>query len=275
MDKRTVESAVAILCVIATILLIMGSFDGSVSRMEMSGRRGKYHFSTTQTSTSPNATCSGYLELDSKGRPIFLSYAIGVKGKVRSRYGYAIGKACYTEPVTENTVYKDLRPDGKTNASHETELKVSSNRKRFLIRMENPPAPWNLRLHSLSFTIQNAYGQNNWKSLPPIVPCPSRDSYKFKYGDTLSSIDDRYGVPLSKLEKANPGIRDVNAIQPGTTVKIPHARPHPYVVKKGDSLRSIDRRYGARLGRVLRDNPQIRDRHFIYPGEKLKIMGYN
>ena len=73
MDKRTVESAVAILCVIATILLIMGSFDGSVSRMEMSGRQGKYHFSTTQTSTTPNATCSGYLELDSKGRPIFLS----------------------------------------------------------------------------------------------------------------------------------------------------------------------------------------------------------
>ena len=53
-----------------------------------------------------------------------------------------------------------------------------------------------------------------------------------KYGDVISSIDDRYGVPLFELEKANPGIRDFNALQPGTRVKIPHARLHPYVVEK-------------------------------------------
>ncbi|CAA0126240.1 Membrane-bound lytic murein transglycosylase D [Halioglobus japonicus] len=113
--------------------------------------------------------------------------------------------------------------------------------------------------------------------------------HRIAQGDSLSSIARRYGVSVSSLMTAN-GLRN-HSIQAGKTLKLPgnlgreplssshiastRARlageqPSEYVIRTGDSLWSIARRFKVSTQQLLSWN-DISDKKPIQPGQTLKI----
>ena len=74
-------------------------------------------------------------------------------------------------------------------------------------------------------------------------------TYRVKKGDTLSGVAGRLGVRVRSLSAAN-GIRDLDHLVAGRDLTIP-GRSSPsaasggYVVKAGDTLERIARRFGV------------------------------
>lgn len=94
--------------------------------------------------------------------------------------------------------------------------------------------------------------------------------YKVKYGDTLWSIAERYGVTVEELAEIN-DIGNVNVIYAGQTLKIPiYGRSVIYTVKSGDTLWGISNRYGISIDQLVRWNG-IENSNLIYVGEKIII----
>ncbi len=106
--------------------------------------------------------------------------------------------------------------------------------------------------------------------------------YIVRRGDTLGNIAARFGVTVADILRANPQIRDPNAIRVGQRIIIPRRRRPPvtppragrrYVVRSGDTLGNIAARFGVTVDDILRANPQIRDANLIYPGMVIIIPG--
>ncbi|MCP4196096.1 MAG: LysM peptidoglycan-binding domain-containing protein [Proteobacteria bacterium] len=104
--------------------------------------------------------------------------------------------------------------------------------------------------------------------------------YRVKRGDTLSRIARRYGVSVYALKKAN-GIYNVNRIYVGQKLCIP--KKHGYyppakpgygykyhVVKRGQTLSGVARRYGTSVRCLMHANG-IGNPNWIYAGQKLNI----
>jgi LysM repeat protein len=116
-------------------------------------------------------------------------------------------------------------------------------------------------------------------------------------GDTLSRIAVQYGVSMSAILAANPGITNPNLIFTGTTILIPRAgttpppgptptprptaTPRPpvtpdpgveqqYRVLRGDTLGSIARRFGTTISAIAQRN-RIANPNLIYVGQVLII----
>ena len=101
-------------------------------------------------------------------------------------------------------------------------------------------------------------------------------------GETLSSIAQQHGVSLQALAQAN-GIRNRNRIYVGQRLVIPgRGSVNPsqpatsgggvYVVRRGDTLSAIARRYGVTLAALMSQNG-IRNANRIYIGQRLAIPG--
>ncbi|MFQ5855701.1 MAG: LysM peptidoglycan-binding domain-containing protein [Anaerolineae bacterium] len=113
---------------------------------------------------------------------------------------------------------------------------------------------------------------------PPPPPSPSRCVYTVKAGDTLFSIARQFGTTVSDIAQAN-GITNVNQIFAGQKLVIPNCEPGPepppgecftYVVKPGDTLYSLARRFGTTVSDIaLRNN--IVNPSLIFVGQKLTI----
>ncbi len=109
-------------------------------------------------------------------------------------------------------------------------------------------------------------------------------------GETLSHIAARYGVSVSNLRAANPGIsprrmrvgqriivpaggsaaaRRVASAQAGTAT-VPSVRTVTHVVSRGESLWTIAQRYGVSV-RDLRSWNDFREGQTIYPGNRVEI----
>lgn len=99
-------------------------------------------------------------------------------------------------------------------------------------------------------------------------------THTVKKGETLYSLSHNYGVSVSEIVAANPGI-DSRSLKPGDAVQIPGAgsggnsalekpgkdksqedsgEPEFYVVKKGDTLSSISRQSGVSPAEIMRLN---------------------
>lgn len=94
--------------------------------------------------------------------------------------------------------------------------------------------------------------------------------YTVKAGDTLFDIARAYGIPLEELARVN-RISDPNSIFVDEVLQIPEAgRPLWYVVRYGDTLTNIAKRYFTTTDRLLELN-SFSDPNVIYPGERIRI----
>jgi LysM repeat protein len=106
--------------------------------------------------------------------------------------------------------------------------------------------------------------------------------YIVRTGDTLYSIARRFGVSLEALMQAN-GINNPNYIQAGQRLIIPRCcvttTPYPptpqpcsttYIVKYGDTLYSLARRYGTTVEAIAQWNNIVNPSR-IYAGQRLVI----
>ncbi len=88
-------------------------------------------------------------------------------------------------------------------------------------------------------------------------------------GETINSISDYYQIPVNRLilenEILNPGNLAI-----GQTIVI--VQPETlYTVQDGDTLESIAEQYGTTPMELLRNNPYLSDREYLYAGETIVI----
>jgi membrane-bound lytic murein transglycosylase D len=131
-------------------------------------------------------------------------------------------------------------------------------------------------------------------SPPPSPPQPSREvrsvttRHRVRQGETLSLIANKYGVSIDTIADAN-NINKKNLIVSGQTLKIPSknttktnsktyqkSTPKPvidHVVRAGDSLWVIARKYGTTTEKIKESNKLKSST--LYIGQILKIKGYS
>lgn len=114
--------------------------------------------------------------------------------------------------------------------------------------------------------------------------CTGKIIYTVKRGDTLWGIANRYGITVSQLVSINQ-ISNPNLIYPGEQIRItslsspncnqnqtisPPITGITYVVRRGDTLWSIARRYGVTV-RYLVEKNNVQNPNLIYPGQIIRI----
>lgn len=88
-------------------------------------------------------------------------------------------------------------------------------------------------------------------------------------GETINSIADKYGVSADRLILDN-GIKNPSRLVVGDTIVI--LKPDiSYTIQEGDTLGSIADKYEVTIFQLLRSNPYLSDREYIYPGETIVI----
>lgn len=126
----------------------------------------------------------------------------------------------------------------------------------------------------------NGYGKGTETTKPvkPSKPQTSSETiYIVKKDDTLSGIASKYGTTYQVLASYN-GISNPNLIGVGQTIKIPNGTmshitntsSRTYIVKSGDTLSNIAKKYGTTYQKIAKDN-NISNPNKIYPGQKLII----
>lgn len=105
--------------------------------------------------------------------------------------------------------------------------------------------------------------------------------YTVKRGDTISEIAIAYGVTVQHIVEMN-DIQNLNLIYPGEKLRITESRSNTlnemgdpnldvtYVVRKGDTLWGISRKFGVSVDYLIAKNG-IRDRNLIYVGEIIRV----
>lgn len=110
-----------------------------------------------------------------------------------------------------------------------------------------------------------------WPKSPPAasptVTTPATIWEVIDKGETLWAIAKRYGVLVSAIEKANPGINANNLI-PGQRIKVP--AQHLHVVQPGETLWGVAKRYGKTVPDLVKLNG-IKNADQIIPGQVLKV----
>ena len=121
-------------------------------------------------------------------------------------------------------------------------------------------------------------GETPVKPVEPSKPQTSSETtYIVKKGDTLSGIASKYGTTYQILASYN-GISNPNVISVGQVIKIPNetmsnitnTSSRTYIIKAGDTLSSIAKKYNTTYQKIAKDN-NISNPNKIYPGQKLII----
>lgn len=107
--------------------------------------------------------------------------------------------------------------------------------------------------------------------------CTGSIYYTVKQGDTLSEIAVKYGVTVNHIVEQN-NIRNPNLIYPGERLRIKRncgsdgtsETVETYIVKRGDTLWDIARKYGTTVNNIVRKN-NIKNPDLIYPGEVINL----
>lgn len=109
--------------------------------------------------------------------------------------------------------------------------------------------------------------------------------YTIKVGDSLGKIAHQHAVSVERILSLNPRIRNKNLIFPGQVIVIPASTDasgrseatasQTYTVKSGDSLDRIARHHNVTVEQILLDNPQIKNKNLIHPGQSITIRRVN
>lgn len=93
--------------------------------------------------------------------------------------------------------------------------------------------------------------------------------YVVQQGDTITSIAQKYGISSDRLIIDN-GITSPYSLAVGQTLVI--TKPTAvYIVKDGDTLEGIAAAHEVTVMQLLRNNPWLAEREYIYPGETIVI----
>ena len=76
------------------------------------------------------------------------------------------------------------------------------------------------------------------------------EEYKVESGDTLSSIAQKKGISVDTIKWAN-DLTDTDQIKPGQTIKILPVSGVSHIVKSGDTLESVAKKYSAEQQAIL------------------------
>lgn len=123
--------------------------------------------------------------------------------------------------------------------------------------------------------------------LSTVTPLPSPENtnnsdsentiyYTVKKGDNLSSIAKKYNTSVSDIVSLNPIIKNPNLIYPGWNLKIitntssNTVTSTYYIVKKGDNLTQIAKKFGTTVYSIVNLN-NIKNPNLIYPNQRLII----
>jgi spore germination protein len=93
--------------------------------------------------------------------------------------------------------------------------------------------------------------------------------YIVKQDDTINSIAERFGISNERLILDN-GLEDLENLVVGQALVIVYPE-QTYVVRQGDTLAGIADSNGITIIQLLRNNPYLSDREYIFPGETLII----
>jgi len=88
-------------------------------------------------------------------------------------------------------------------------------------------------------------------------------------GETINSIAEQYGVSAERLMLEN-GLTPPIELAVGETIVILYPEI-VYVIQEGDTLDGIADKYKVTIFELLRNNPYLSDREYIYPGETIVI----
>lgn len=108
-------------------------------------------------------------------------------------------------------------------------------------------------------------------------PCPGGFLYAVRAGDTFFSIARRFGITVSALQAANPGV-DPNQLQIGQQICVPAAAPGPgpcpggflYTIRAGDTFFALASRFNVTLQALLSANPGV-DPNSLRVGQQICI----
>ena len=93
-------------------------------------------------------------------------------------------------------------------------------------------------------------------------PLPDHVRYSFEFWEDWSGYDGRLAeVNISSVDSPEDMTAKATAEQERTV----------YIVRKGDTLWGIAKRYGVKLAALITANPQIRNPNLIYPGDRVNI----
>ncbi|PRX29472.1 LysM domain-containing protein [Orenia metallireducens] len=107
--------------------------------------------------------------------------------------------------------------------------------------------------------------------------CPEGNYYTIKAGDSFYTIADRFNIAVVDLQEANPYV-EANNLKVGEVICIPLATPPVkcpqgsilYIVKKGDTLYSISKKYKISVAKLKDANPKINPEQLLI-GQKICI----
>lgn len=107
-----------------------------------------------------------------------------------------------------------------------------------------------------------------------IEECPGQ-LYTIKAGDNFYKLAQKFEVSVDAIQAANPGVNP-NALQigqkvcvPSSTVKCPDGEV--YVIKPGDNLYKLAKKYNISLEELLKLNPQIKNPDNLSVGENICV----
>lgn len=120
-------------------------------------------------------------------------------------------------------------------------------------------------------------------ALPGCPGHPGCYDYTVVRGDSLSAIADRFGVPMYLIREFNPDlVANGDVVRLGELLLLGRTRyaildPCPdatgcwlYVVRSGDTLSGIAKRYGLTVEQILSDNPTLSGG--LYTGTQIRLI---
>jgi LysM repeat protein len=133
------------------------------------------------------------------------------------------------------------------------------------------------------------YSEQPEPPAPPTPPTPTPEEnvyYTVKRGDNLTRIAAMYNTTISQIvawnQIKNPNLIYVGqklivgkkSVDPSPTPTPPQPTPEPekvyYVVKRGDNLSRIAKKYGTTVDQLLKWNP-IKNKNLIYVGQVIRV----